>query len=245
MMKRVRRGLIIVLVCFLIWQGLVELFTLPEYVLPSPWLVLVAFKQHFSIIMVQAKVTFIEVLLGFIIGIFFGMLTAIIICYCRLAQIWVLPILIVSQALPTFAIAPCIVLWLGYGMFSKVAITVLMIYFPVASTFYDGLRKTPEPYLNVGQIMQASAWRILWHIKVPAAMPRLASGVRMAAVYAPMGAVIGEWVGSSKGLGFLMITANARVQVALMFAALVTLVLMALFLYYGVDYVFNRVITWH
>jgi putative hydroxymethylpyrimidine transport system permease protein len=159
-----------------------------------------------------------------------------------------MPLLVVSQAIPVFAIAPLLVLWFGYGIASKVAMAALIIFFPVAANFLDGLRRTEPGWLDLARTMTVgrpgAALRILWHIRVPAALPALASGLRVAAAVAPIGAVVGEWVGSSAGLGFLMLHANARLQIDLMFAALLTLALFALVLYFTVDRGLTALIAW-
>ena len=111
---------------------------------------------------------------------------------------------------------------------------VLIIYFPVTASFFDGLMRTPQGYLDLARTMQASPSRILWHIRIPAALPSLASGIRLAAVYAPIGAVIGEWVGASRGLGYLMLLANGRAKTDLMFAAMLTLGVFSVLLHLGV-----------
>jgi putative hydroxymethylpyrimidine transport system permease protein len=116
-------------------------------------------------------------------------------------------------------------------MISKVTMAVLIIYFPVTSAFHDGLTRTPQGLLDLSKVMQAKPLRLLFLIKLPAAVPNLLSGIRLAAVYAPIGAVIGEWVGSSQGLGYLMLLANGRVKTDLMFAALFTLGFMSMSLY--------------
>lgn len=157
---------------------------------------------------------------------------------------WFFPILLISQALPTFAIAPLLVIWLGYGMSSKIAVTMIMLFFPVASNFYDGLRSTPKHFLEMAQLMGANRWRLLWLIQIPSALPALASGLRVAATIAPIGAVIGEWVGASQGLGFLLLNANARMQIDLMFAVLVVITLLTIALYYFVDFILKRWINW-
>ena len=139
--------------------------------------------------------------------------------------------LYVSQAIPVFALAPVLTLWLGYGMISKVTMAVLIIYFPVTSALHDGLSRTPSGLSDLAHVMNAKPIRFLFLIRLPAAMPNLLSGIRLAAVYAPIGAVIGEWVGSSQGLGYLMLLANGRVKTDLMFAALFTLGFLSMSLY--------------
>jgi len=108
---------------------------------------------------------------------------------------------------------------------------VLIIYFPITSAYFDGLMRTPQGYPDLAQTVQAKPRAILWRIRVPAALPSLASGLRLAAVYAPIGAVIGEWVGSSQGLGYLMLLANGRAKTDLMFAAMLTLGVLSVLLY--------------
>ena len=115
------------------------------------------------------------------------------------ARGWLLPVLVASQAVPVFALAPVLVLWLGYGMPSKVAMAVLIIFFPVTATFYDGLRRTNLGWLDLAATMNASPFATLRHIRIPAALPACASGLRVATAVAPIGAIVGEWVGSAAG----------------------------------------------
>jgi putative hydroxymethylpyrimidine transport system permease protein len=155
-----------------------------------------------------------------------------------------MPVLVVSQAVPVFALAPLLVLWFGYGIGSKVAMATLIIYFPVTASFFDGLRRTDPGWLDLAQTMGASAWATLRHVRIPAALPSLASGLRIAVAVAPIGAVVGEWVGSSAGLGHLMLYSNARMQVDLVFAALATLAMLAVALYTAVDLGLRRALPW-
>lgn len=175
--------------------------------------------------------TGIEVLVGLAVGAVLGVATALQLATSRIARVLVRPMLVFTQALPVFALAPILTLWLGYGLWSKVAMAVLIIYFPITSAFFDGFMRTPQGYLDLAQTMQAKPRAILWRIRVPAALPSLASGLRLAAVYAPIGAVIGEWVGSSQGLGYLMLLANGRAKTDLMFAAMLTLGVLSVLLY--------------
>ena len=157
---------------------------------------------------------------------------------------WMLPVLVASQAIPVFAMAPILVLWLGYGMASKVAMAVLIIFFPVTASLYDGMRRTDHDLLDLARIMGASPAGVLRHIVLPSALPAFAAGLRVAAAVAPIGAVIGEWVGSSEGLGFYMHHANARMQVDLMFAALTLLAAASLTLYFCIDRLLDRLVFW-
>ena len=226
------------------WQLIVWLADTPPYILPGPALVAARWVERSSLILDHATVTFIEIVLGLAIGTAFGAASALTMVFFRPARAWLLPVLVVSQAIPVFTLGPVLVLWLGYGMPSKVAMAVLIIYFPVTATFYDGLRRTEPGWLDLAATMGASGLTTLLRIRVPAAMPAFASGLKVAAAAAPIGAVVGEWVGSSAGLGYLMLHANGRMQIDLTFAALFTLALIAVAVYYTVDLVTRRLIPW-
>jgi putative hydroxymethylpyrimidine transport system permease protein len=129
-------------------------------------------------------------------------------------------------------------------MASKVAMAALIIFFPVTTAFFDGLRRTDPAWLDTARTLGAGRPALLWRVRVPAALPGLASGLRVAVAVAPIGAVVGEWVGSSAGLGFLMLHANARVQIALMFAALLVLMTIGVALYLVADAALRRLVFW-
>lgn len=239
------RSIILFLFLILLWQLFVFIFDLPPYLLPSPVLVWQSLMNHLSLLLKESLPTLFETLLGFLLGISAGLMGGILIANYGLLRFWFFPLLIISQAIPTFAIAPLFVLWFGYGLSSKILVTILMIFFPVTSAFYDGLMQTPKPMLDLARIENGTPLRILWYIRLPAALPRLASGIRIAAVIAPMGAIIGEWVGSAHGLGYIMLTANAQMEIDLLFAALCIVIIMALTLYFIVDLLLKKYIWWN
>lgn len=243
-MKLFVRGLLVLLSILITWQLVVSVFHLPAYILPTPYAVLITWQQRFALLMMETKITVLETLLGLLLGTFLGCMAALIMAFFRPFRFWLLPILIVSQAIPTFAIAPLFVIWFGYGITSKIATAIIMIFFPVTSAFYDGLRRTHADWIDLAKTMNAKKWRFFWFIRIPAALPHLATGLRVATVIAPIGAIVGEWVGASQGLGFLMLNANARMQIDLMFAGLFTLVFFSLLLYFLVDKGLRRAIPW-
>jgi putative hydroxymethylpyrimidine transport system permease protein len=219
----------------LLWQGIVWITGVPSFILPSPLRVAQAAFENRVLIAQNALVTASEVFLGLIIGTVFGALTAILLASSARLHRLVLPLLVFTQAVPVFALAPILTLWFGYGIASKVVMAVLIIYFPVTSAFYDGLTRVPLEFLDMVKIMGGTKRQIMWRIKIPHALPSLGTGLKLAAVYAPIGAVIGEWVGASKGLGYLMLLANGRAKTDLMFASLFTLAIMTLLLHLAVS----------
>lgn len=243
-MKFFLRNLIVTFSILICWQAIVTLWQLPDYILPTPLKVFHTLYEQSTLIFSQAGTTILETILGLMLGIIFGCLAGFLLAFFPPFAFWFLPIIIISQAIPTFAIAPLFVIWLGYGLASKIAITVLMIFFPVASSFFDGLRIAKVDWLDLVQSMNASKWRAFISIQIPAALPSLGTGIRLAAVIAPIGAIVGEWVGSSAGLGYLMLNANARMQIDMMFASLMVIVIMALVLYFSVDTLLKKLIWW-
>lgn len=228
----------------LCWQGAISIFAIPHYLLPEPVAVLNEVASQWALLFMHAKITLWEILLGLVLGFLFGLLSALLLASSQTLSAFLLPILIASQAIPVFAIAPLLVLWFGYGIASKIAMTILIIYFPVTAACYDGLRNTPKQWLELAQTMGISSGQLLFKVRLPAALPALASGLRIAVSVAPIGAIVGEWVGSSQGLGYLMLQANARIQISLMFAALFILVVIALLLYFVIDKLLHRIIPW-
>jgi putative hydroxymethylpyrimidine transport system permease protein len=235
----------IVFVCFLAaWEALVRLTGVPHFILPGPARVGAALAENWAFILENAGVTLVEIVLGMAVGLILGLSCALALTASKTARAWLLPLVVASQAIPVFAIAPLLVLWLGYGIASKIAAASLIVFFPVASAFYDGLARTNPGWLDLARTMGASKTATLLRLRLPAALPAFASGARVAAAIAPIGAVIGEWVGASAGLGFLMLQSNAQMRVDLMFAALAVLAAFALAFYALVDKAMALLVPW-
>lgn len=239
-MTRARDGALAFAAALAGWQVLVWLTGVPPFILPGPLRVAEALVLQHLLILQHATVTVVEILLGIALGTLLGAVTALQLMMSRRALGFVLPVLVFSQAVPVFALAPLLTLWLGYGLGAKVAMAVLIIYFPVVSSFLDGLRHTEPVLVEMARCFGATKGQILFHIRLPAALPSFGSGLRLAAVYAPIGAVIGEWVGASQGLGYLMLLANGRAKTDLMFAALFVLAAFTLLLHKAVGQLADR-----
>ena len=224
----------------LLWQGIVLVTGVPSFILPSPMQVTKATIENRALIVANASVTAIEVFWGLLMGTILGALTAIQLASSARLHRLVMPLLIFTQAVPVFALAPILTLWFGYGIASKIVMAVLIIYFPVTSAFYDGLTRVPRDILDMARNMGGTKPQIMLRIRIPHALPSLGTGLKLAAVYAPIGAVIGEWVGASKGLGYLMLLANGRAKTDLMFATLLTLAIMTLILHFAVSKISDR-----
>lgn len=243
-LQKILKIIAIFISILLIWQIVVTLTSIEHYILPSPNRVLIALNQNYGILYKHSVITFSEIILGLILGVGLGFFSALLMGYYKLARDWLMPIVVISQAIPVFALAPILVLWIGYGLASKIAMATIIIYFPITAALLDGLIRTNKEQIYLAKIMGASSWSIIKNIKLPSAMPSFASGVRIGAAVAPIGAVVGEWVGSSGGLGYLMLHANAKMQIDLMFAALFILALIATLTYFSIDKLMKNLIYW-
>ncbi|MCT8984815.1 ABC transporter permease [Pasteurella multocida] len=227
-----------------LWQSAVFFFDIPRYMLPPPNDVLAQLHNRYDLLWQHSQITLLEIGLGLFLGVSLGLISALLLSASDYLSKLLLPLLVISQAIPVFAIAPLLVLWFGYGLASKIVMTILIIYFPVTAACYDGLRNTSMQWLELAKTMQVSASAMLFKVRLPAALPSFASGLRIAVSVAPIGAIVGEWVGSSQGLGYLMLHTNARMQVDLMFSALLILMVISLVLYFSVDYFLRKWLPW-
>mgnify|MGYP006099004667 FL=1 len=228
----------------LFWWAIQYLSKTPSYILPSPYIVFLSILNNIELLTYHSLITFYEIIIGFLLGTILGLYTGILFIISKSTRKWLLPFIILTQAIPIFAIAPILTLWVGYGIWSKIIMTILIIYFPITIAFYDGLKRIDPMIVNLAKMMGASTFMMLFKIRIPFALPQLSSGLKLAAAFAPMGAVIGEWVGSSKGLGYIMLYASGRVQIDLMFASIIILAIFTIILYNLVTFITNKLTKW-
>jgi putative hydroxymethylpyrimidine transport system permease protein len=227
-----------------VWAAVVAATGVPAYLLPGPDRVARVLVDRADVIARHAGITLVEILLGLAVGVIAGTALALALAASAGARRWLLPLVVGSQAIPIFAIAPLLVLWLGYGLASKVAAAALIIFFPIAVTLHQGLARAERDLLDAARCLGAGRGSLLWRVRLPAALPAFGQGLRLAAAVAPIGAVIGEWVGAGAGLGYLMLQANARMQIDVMFAALIVLIVMAVLLHAVADRLADFLTPW-
>ncbi|MGZ6544808.1 MAG: ABC transporter permease [Actinomycetota bacterium] len=226
-----------------LWQLAVWAFHVPEYLIPSPSQVGVALKQDWGPILGPAAwVSFREVLIGFVMAVLTGIGLAVVLHLFSPLRRAVYPLLIASQTVPIIVLAPVLVIWLGYGVLPKLVIVALICFFPIVVNGLDGLRSVDADFIRMMRTLDASRWSIFRRIEFPAALPSIFSGMRIAATFAAIGAVFGEWSGASAGLGFVMLEATPNLQTARIFAAIVILTLIALSLF-GIVSLLERILV--
>lgn len=227
-----------------IWQAAVMIFAPPPFMLPPPADVFMALRDRPDLWRVHAVTTLTETLIGLALGTLFGAAFALVMSFLPITRRLLFPVLIVSQTIPVFAIAPLLALWFGFGLASKVVMATIAIFFPVTSAFADGLIRTDPGLIDLAKLYRARRWQVVTVLRIPHALPQFITGVRLAAVYAPVGAIIGEWVGASSGLGYAMVFANSRSQTAVLFAALILLIAMSVLLRALVDLLTANLAPW-
>lgn len=218
-----------------LWQGVVWLSGVPHFILPGPGRVGLALWNNATLLANQAGFTLSNLAMGLTAGVTLGVLSALNLAMSPAARLLLRPLMVFAQAVPIFALAPIVTLWLGYGAPSKILMVALVTYFPVTSAFFDGLMRLPRDLEDLTHQLQARPLRRLVLVQLPHALPSLGSGLRLAAVQAPFAVIIAEWVGASRGLGHLMLLSNGRGQTDLMFAALFVLAAISLCLFLGAD----------
>ena len=243
-MIKTSKMLFSILLFILIWWAIQYLTKTPEFILPSPYNVFASIIINKGILFFHSLITFFEIIVGFILGIILGIYTGILFIISKTTRRWLFPFIIFMQAIPIFALAPVLTLWFGYGIWSKIIMTTTIIYFPITIAFYDGLKRINPMIVNMAKLMGANKITMLTKIRIPHALPHLSSGLKLAAAFAPMGAIIGEWVGSSNGLGYLMLYASGRVQIDLMFSAIIILAIFTLLLYSITSYITTQLTKW-
>ena len=224
------------------WQLVVVIGGYPTYILPDPATVLGRFVSAWldGTMTAHALATIVEILLGFAVGLVAGLLAGYALARSRTVNLVLSPYLVAAQSTPILALAPLLVLWFGSGLLSKVAICALIAFFPVAISTLVGLRSVDPGLLELGRSLRASPRQVLTTLEIPAALPTVMGGVRVAITLAVVGAIVGEWTGADKGLGVLINLARGSLfDIPLMFATLLTIALIGVGLY-GLTVVIER-----
>ena len=221
------------LILIILWQVACSLKLVPGYMLPSPVQVVIAFINEFNILMGHLTISLSEAFLGLGTGILVAFILAIGMDHFNLLHKALYPILIISQTIPVIAIAPLLVLWMGYGMAPKVMVIFLVCFFPITIGLLDGFKAADADTIRLMKSMGANSKQIFWHIKLPYAFPGFLAGLKVSVSYAVIGAVVAEWLGGTAGLGVYMTRVRKSYAFDKMFAviflvSLISLILMKL-----------------
>lgn len=237
-------AILLILVFLVVWEVVCRLLSVPYFLLPPPSIVVMTIIRDFGRFYPHIVATLQEMLLGLGISVILGVSLAFLMFRYPIIERAFFPIVIGSQAIPVFAIAPLLVLWFGYGISSKVIMCAIIVFFPIVVNTLDGLKSTDPEMVFLLKSMGASETQILFKVRIPQSLPFFFSGLKIGVSVSSIGAVIGEWVGSTKGLGYLMLYANAQLRVDVVFASIFYLTFLAVALYLIVSKISKLATPW-
>jgi NitT/TauT family transport system permease protein len=231
---------------FAVWWFVAARELMPNYLVPRPGQVWDKFTTDFSYLAENTWVTLVETVIGFILASLLGIATAILIVYSPTAEKTLYPIVLFAQVIPKVAIAPLLIAWFGAGAQSpKIILAVLIAFFPVVISGVAGLRSIDPELLDLSSTMGANRWQTFRKIRFPNALPHLMAGEKVAVTLAVVGAVVGEFVGASEGLGYVLLVANGQLDSPTLFAALILMSLIGIVLFVLIEIVEALLIPWH
>ena len=227
------------------WAGAVQVFGIPDYLLPAPDKVLQRIVHDRALFWKHSLATLSVIVIGFLVSVVFGVALALAVVLNRTAERALMPLIVGSQTIPKIAIAPLFVVWLGFGLEPKIAVTFLITFFPVAVATIAGLKAVEPDMLDMVRSMGAGPLKAMWKVQIPTALPQVFSGLKIAITSAVVGAIVAEFVGSDTGLGYLLLTSTATLDGALVWSALLILVVIGIGLFAIIARLERAVIPWH
>lgn len=238
-------SLLVFVLCILLWQFLTWAFHVQEYLVPSPWQVAKDLQDKWHLYLDETWATAQEVLVGFGLSVAIGLPIAMLLAYSRPFSRGVYPLLVLSQTIPKVALAPLFLVWFGFGFTPKVLVTVLVAFFPIVVNAVAGFQSTPPEMRNLTRSMGAGRIATFWKVLFPQALPSIFAGMKIASTLAIIGAVVAEFIGADKGLGYLITIAVNNLQTVEQFAAIVLLSAMGM-IFFGVIAALERILLpWH
>lgn len=235
--------LLFTIVILVIIEWLVQKEIVPSFIIPAPSGVVMMIIEDWKPLLIEhLGATLLEFLIGFTFAVVGGVVLAIIMFFSKTVEKIVYPAVVVSQMIPIIALSPIFVLWFGYSIWSKVAVTVLISFFPIVVGTYDGFKSCDKEYIDLLKSMGASKLQIFKKLHIPMALPSFFSGFKMAIVFALVGATIGEWLGASEGLGYYSRRMSGNLNAEGVFAAITILTILGIVLFMFASWLEKRTI---
>ncbi|WP_226628984.1 ABC transporter permease [Alloyangia pacifica] len=212
----------------LFWEVMVRLREIPQYILPAPSVIFAEIVSYWHRLWPNALVTLGEILFGFACAVCIAVPLAVSVVYSQFMARAVFPIIVMSQTIPKVAIAPLLLTWFGYGVTPKIVIVIMLSFFPIVINTVMGLRATTPEMLYLARSMGANGWQIFWKFRLPKALPFIFGGLKLATALSVIGAIVAEFIGADKGLGYLILIAGANFDIARQFASIILISLMGM-----------------
>jgi NitT/TauT family transport system permease protein len=242
--KNVAEPVLFFVALLVLWELLVELVEIPAFILPPPRDLWSAFIDKLPILGSHALITFAESVGGFALSLFLGVGFAIAVVYSRHLQNTIYPLIVILYAMPKSALAPLMVIWIGYGMLSKMSISFLVAFFPIVVNTVVGLKEVEPELLELARINRASQLDIFTKIRLPNSLPYMFAGIKVALILSVTGAIVAEFVAANEGLGYLILQALYSLDTALTLVILLILALLSLALFLAVQFLQKKIAPW-
>jgi NitT/TauT family transport system permease protein len=233
------------LALLILWEASVRAFQVPSWILPAPTLIASTAAGWAPDLLYNSYITVQETLVGFALALALSLPLAILIAFTVVVRRLIYPILLGLQSIPKVALAPLVILWLGVGSAPKIVIVLLVCFFPILVNVVAGLESVPQPMLDLMRSLKASEFVIFRRVRAPFATPHLFTGCKIAITFAVIGAVIGDFVAAQEGLGYTILISTAQSLTPLAFAAIILLTFISIALFYAVEFLERRLVTWH
>ncbi|WP_328999104.1 ABC transporter permease [Kribbella sp. NBC_00709] len=227
-----------------LWWGATAVFSIQSYLLPTPWEVVVKFFDQPGVLLSETGTSLLETIEGFLLAIVIGVPIALLIVRSVVLERLVYPLLLMVNSIPKVAIAPLLVVWMGFGQWPKVVMVLLMCFFPIVISTAQGMKSTPTELVELMRSLNATRAQEFFKLRLKYAMPQIFTGLKVAISLAVIGAVISEFVGATKGLGYVIQQSGASADTTLAFAAIVLLSLMSIVLFYGLVLLEHVLLPW-
>jgi NitT/TauT family transport system permease protein len=233
------------IVLFVVWELATRFGNLSPLILPAPSRILATTIDQFPVLLHMSIVTASEFLLGFGLGVAIGLPLGALIVYARPVEMTIYPLLVAFQTIPKAALAPVLIVWLGTGITSKVLIAFAISFFPIVIDTIIGLRSAQPETIYLVRSMGANPAQIFWHVRFPNALPAIFGGLKVASTLAVIGAIVGEFVSSDQGLGYLLLVANGELNTRLVFACVLVLTVLGITFYFIIEAFEKLFVRWH
>ena len=244
-MARWRDGIVSFVLLFAVWEIATRALKLPRYVLPPPSAIWSDFWARYPSMLSAAATTASEIVMGFAIAVVISIPLAVLISYSRPVERMALPLIVALQIIPKIAIAPLFIIWFGFGLAPKLLLVFLLCFFPIVVSATTGFKSVPSDILDLARSTGASEFLIFRKIRLPHALPSIFTGLKVAATLATTAAIVAEFVASDRGLGYMLLQFNGNLETGMVFATVLILSFIGVALYFTVELVERRVVSWH
>lgn len=233
----------VILLLFL-WQEVVAIFNISSFLIPAPTAVGTALVSNWSLLWRNTVITLEEILLGFAGGVAIGLLLALLVVSSPVVGRMLSPLITIAQVIPKIALAPIFLIWFGYGILSKIIITIVISFFPVVLNSIKGFTTVDRDLLELLKTLSASRLQVFAKAQLPNSLPYFMAGLKVSITFAVIGAVVGEWIGADRGIGYVMLVASSNFSNGLLYAAIVMISIVGVVLVVALDEIESLIVKW-